>query len=157
MVRLKQEIQLFYRNGTVDLLPYFFTCEEQCRLYENQGVLVGSSRGSAGGVLLSYLLGITSIDPIQHGLSLDRFLTLDRIKSHTMPDIDLDFPSRELLCGKDCDVIEIEAEDGTKHILPEDFKVETKEGVLPVKEVLSRGIEFDPWWQSTSTAQEAGV
>jgi intein/homing endonuclease len=103
---------------------------------------------SAGGVLLSYLLGITSIDPIQHGLSLDRFLTLDRIKSHTMPDVDLDFSNRDLLCGKDCDVVEVEAEDGTKHVLPEDFRVETEKGVLPIKKVVEENIDFVPWWNN---------
>jgi DNA polymerase III alpha subunit len=146
VTRLKQEIELFYRNGTVDLLPYFFTCEEQCKLYENQGVLVGSSRGSAGGVLLSYLLGITSIDPIQHGLSLDRFLTLDRITSHHMPDVDLDFSSRDLLCGKECDVIEVEAEDGTKHVLPEGFVVETDKGAVPIEYAVKEGAEIEKWW-----------
>jgi DNA polymerase III alpha subunit len=146
IARLKQELQLFHRNGTVDLLPYFFTCEEQCQVYENQGVLVGPSRGSAGGVLLSYLLGITSIDPIQHGLSLDRFLTLDRIMSHHMPDVDLDFANRDLLCGKECDTIEVEAEDGTKHVLPEDFVIETKEGKMAVKTAIEKGVEFDAWW-----------
>jgi DNA polymerase III alpha subunit len=157
VARLKQEIQLFHRNGTVDLLPYFFTCEEQCRVYENQGVLVGSSRGSAGGVLLSYLLGITSVDPIQHGLSLDRFLTLDRIKSHCLPDVDLDFSNRDLLCGKECEVIEVEAEDGTKHVLPENFVVETEVGNLPIKEAVTQQVEIRPWWQSASVVPEAGV
>jgi DNA polymerase III alpha subunit len=144
--RLKKEIQLFHRNGTVDLLPYFFTCEEQCRLYEHQRALMGPARGSAGGVLLSYLLGITSIDPIQYDLSLDRFLTLDRISSHHLPDIDLDFSNRDLLCGKDCDVIEVEAEDGTKHVLPENFQIETSKGVMSVKSAIEGDVEFDKWW-----------
>jgi DNA polymerase III alpha subunit len=146
MERLKKELQLFHRNGTVDLLPYFFCCEEQCRVYEQQHALVGPARGSAGGVLLSYLLGITSIDPIQHNLSLDRFLTLDRISSHHLPDIDLDFSDRDLLCGKECDVIEVEAEDGTKHILPHDFQIETSQGVMPVTEAVAKNVEFDAWW-----------
>jgi DNA polymerase III alpha subunit len=95
--RLKQEIQLFHRNGTVDLLSYFFVDEEVCELYGNNGMLTGPGRGSAAGTLLAYLLGITHVDPIQYDLSLDRFLTLDRIKSGKYPDIDLDLPSRDLL------------------------------------------------------------
>ena len=144
--RLKKEIDLFHRNGTVDLLPYFFTCEENNRVYENQGYLVGSSRGSAGGVLISYLLGITSIDPIKYNLSLDRFLTLDRIQSKHLPDVDTDFSNRDFLCGKDCEVIEVEAEDGTKHVLPEDFVVDTNQGATPIKQAVEEGLEFDKWW-----------
>ena len=98
LARLKKEIDLFHKNGTVDLLPYFWVDEEVCELYSNEGLLTGCGRGSAGGTLLAYLLGITHIDPIKYDLSLERFLTLDRIKSHKLPDIDLDLPSRDLLC-----------------------------------------------------------
>ena len=99
VARLKQEIDLLYRNGTVDLLPYFFLDEEVCRLYRDAGMLTGPGRGSAAGLLLAYLLGITHVDPIRYGLSVDRFLTLDRIKSGKLPDIDQDLPSRDLLVG----------------------------------------------------------
>lgn len=99
--RLQQEIQLLYDNGTIDLLPYFMTVEEVCRLYRDAGQLTGPGRGSAAGLLLTYLLGITHVDPIRYGLSLDRFLTLDRIRSGKLPDIDQDLQSRELLVGPD--------------------------------------------------------
>lgn len=52
-------------------------------------MLVGPSRGSAGGCLVSYLLGITTIDPIRYGLLFSRFLNVNR-KGY--PDIDCDFP-----------------------------------------------------------------
>jgi DNA polymerase III alpha subunit len=97
VARLKQEIELFHRNGTADLLPYFFVDEQVCELYSQNNALCGPGRGSAAGTLLAYLLGITHVDPLQYDLSLDRFLTLDRIKSHRLPDIDLDLPSRDLL------------------------------------------------------------
>jgi DNA-directed DNA polymerase III PolC len=51
---------------------------------------VGSSRGSAGGSVVCYLSGITSMDPIKHKLSFERFLNVDR---KGLPDIDVDFPS----------------------------------------------------------------
>lgn len=99
--RLTQEISLLYRNGTVDLLPYFMIDEEVCDLYTKNRMLTGPGRGSAAGLLLTYLLGITHVDPIRYGLSLDRFLTLDRIKSGKLPDIDQDLPHRNLLVDPD--------------------------------------------------------
>lgn len=146
MSRLKQELDLFHRNGTVDLLPYFFVCEEISQIHSNQGVLTGPARGSAGGALLSYLLGITSVDPIKYNLSLDRFLTKDRIESGRFPDIDSDFPSRDLLCGMDCATIEVEAEDGTKHVLPEDFRIQTSHGLLTIRQAIEQQADFQKWW-----------
>ncbi len=55
---------------------------------KSKGILVGPGRGSAAGCLVSYLLGITNIDPLKYGLLFERFLTPGRI---TMPDFDLDF------------------------------------------------------------------
>jgi DNA polymerase III alpha subunit len=95
--RLKQEIELFHRNGTADLLSYFFVDEEVGELYSKNEQLCGPGRGSGAGTLLAYLLGITNVDPLQYNLSLDRFLTLDRVKSGKWPDIDFDLPSRDLL------------------------------------------------------------
>jgi DNA-directed DNA polymerase III PolC len=101
VARLTQEINLLHRNGVIDLLPYFFIDEEVCRLYRDKGFLTGPGRGSAAGLLLTYLLGITHVDPIRYGLSVDRFLTVDRIKSGKLPDIDQDLGSRDLLVGED--------------------------------------------------------
>lgn len=99
--RLKQEIEMFHNNGTLDLLPYFFPVEEVVSLYEKNGQLTGPGRGSAAGVLLTYLLGITHIDPVRYGLSLERFLTKSRINSGKLPDIDQDLNDRDLILGKD--------------------------------------------------------
>lgn len=95
--RLDYEINLLHRNGVIDLLPYFFVEEEVCDLYEKANMLTGPGRGSAAGLLLAYLMGITHVDPIKYGLSVDRFLTLDRIKSGKLPDIDQDLPDRDML------------------------------------------------------------
>jgi DNA polymerase-3 subunit alpha len=64
-----------------------------------QNILVGPGRGSAAGSLMSYLTGITSIDPIPAGLLFERFLTPGR---EALPDFDLDFPSskREMIQGR---------------------------------------------------------
>jgi len=149
LARLKLEIDILHKNGTIDLLPYFHIDEEVCKLYENQGWLTGPGRGSAAGLLICYLLGITHIDPIKYGLSLERFITLDRIKSGKMPDIDQDLPFREPLAGQDdVNVVEFEAEDGSKHILPEDFRIETDMGLLTVRQALAQGADIAPWWES---------
>jgi DNA polymerase III subunit alpha len=49
---------------------------------------VGPGRGSAAGSLVSYALGITDLDPLQHELIFERFLNPERV---SMPDIDIDF------------------------------------------------------------------
>jgi error-prone DNA polymerase len=61
----------------------------------------GAWAGSAAGLLLTYLLGITHVDPLRFDLSMDRFMTPDRIASGKLPDIDQDLPSRDLLVGED--------------------------------------------------------
>jgi DNA polymerase III alpha subunit len=99
--RLRAEIELLHYNGTLDLLPYFFVDEEVCYEYEKVEELTGPGRGSAAGLLLTYLMGITHVDPLRYGLSKDRFMTLDRIKSGKLPDIDQDLPHRTLLVGED--------------------------------------------------------
>lgn len=101
VARLGAEMDLLYRNGTIDLLPYFMIDEEVVRLYTRNGLLTGPGRGSAAGLLLTYLLGITHVDPIKYKLSMDRFLTLDRIQTGKLPDIDQDLPGRDLLVGTD--------------------------------------------------------
>ncbi len=95
--RLKTEIDLLHKNGTIDLLPYFMVLEDAASEYERFGELCGAARGSAGGVLLAYLLGITHVNPLKYNLSLDRFLTVDRIASGKWPDIDWDIGRRDLI------------------------------------------------------------
>lgn len=56
----------------------------------NLGIGIGPGRGSAGGSLCCYLLGITDVDPIKYGLLFERFLNVERV---SMPDIDSDFRS----------------------------------------------------------------
>lgn len=100
VARLKQEIDLLHGNGSIDLLSYFMVDEEVCDFYLRKGFLTGPGRGSAAGLLLTYLLGITHVNPIKYGLSVDRFMTLDRIQSKKLPDIDQDLPFRDLLVNE---------------------------------------------------------
>lgn len=146
MARLKAELDLLHRNGTIDLLPYFFLGEEACSFFERQGWITGPGRGSAAGLLLAYLLGITHVDPLKYGLSMERFLTVDRIRSGKLPDIDQDLPFRDPLVGWATDVLEFEAEDGTTHVVPETLVVRTNKGPMTVREALASGAELEPWW-----------
>jgi DNA polymerase III subunit alpha len=52
---------------------------------------VGPGRGSAAGSIVAYAMGITDLDPLQHGLIFERFLNPERV---SMPDIDVDFDER---------------------------------------------------------------
>jgi len=99
--RLKYEIDVLHSNGKVDLLPYFMPIIEVTDHYHKSGYLTSAGRGSVGGCLLAYLIGITEVDPIKYDLSFERFLSLDRILAGNLPDIDHDSPSRIPLVGED--------------------------------------------------------
>jgi DNA-directed DNA polymerase III PolC len=99
--QLRYELEVLSKNGTIDLLPYFLPIVDVIEHYQSHGVLTSVGRGSAAGCLISYLIGITEVDPIKYGLSFDRFISLDRVLAKTMPDIDTDLPSRDLLVGED--------------------------------------------------------
>jgi DNA polymerase-3 subunit alpha len=83
--RIAYELQVICDKG---FATYFLIFQDFVNWAKQQGIRVGPGRGSAAGSLVSYVLRITSIDPIQHGLPFERFLNPDR---PTPPDIDLDF------------------------------------------------------------------
>jgi len=92
--RLESEIQVMRHNGTHDFLPYVLMIEDTCRIAREQGSAY-TTRGSAGGVLILYLLKISIIDPVAYDLPFERFLTLGRIQSKSLPDIDTDWADRD--------------------------------------------------------------
>lgn len=85
--RLKYELDVINNMGFND---YFLVVYDFVKYAKRNDILVGPGRGSAAGSLVSYCLGITSIDPIKYNLFFERFLNPGRI---TMPDIDIDFES----------------------------------------------------------------
>lgn len=95
--RLKEEVRVICDNGVCDYTDYFLILSDIVREAHVRGVGVGPARGSAGGCLLSYLLGITAIDPIKWNLNFTRFLNEGRLKAGSPPDIDLDFSKRDPL------------------------------------------------------------
>ncbi len=83
--RLRSELEVVER---MDYPGYFLIVADIVRWARENGVPVGPGRGSAAGSLISYALGITTIDPLRYGLIFERFLNPERI---SMPDIDIDF------------------------------------------------------------------
>jgi DNA polymerase-3 subunit alpha len=92
--RYNYEVSVITDNGKFDLLPYFFVLEDIISWCKSQDILV-NARGSGGGCLLGYLLGITITDPIKYDLPFERFITLGRIISGSLPDFDIDFSERD--------------------------------------------------------------
>lgn len=83
--RLEYELNVIKNMGFVD---YFLIVWDFIHFAKNNGVTVGPGRGSAAGSIVSYALGITTVDPIKYGLIFERFLNPERV---SMPDIDIDF------------------------------------------------------------------
>jgi DNA polymerase-3 subunit alpha len=85
MERLETELQVIEEMG---FPPYFLIVWDFVAYAKGSGIPVGPGRGSAAGSLVSYLLGITDLDPLEYDLLFERFLNPARI---SMPDIDIDF------------------------------------------------------------------
>ena len=88
VARLDYELDVMIKMG---FPGYFLVVADLCSHAREVGIRVGPGRGSAAGSLVAYALGITGLDPIEHGLLFERFLNPERI---SMPDIDLDFDER---------------------------------------------------------------
>jgi DNA polymerase-3 subunit alpha len=86
--RLEYELGVIKQMGYAG---YFLIVKDFCDYSRSIGVPVGPGRGSAAGSLVSYALGITTVDPMRFGLLFERFLNPERI---SMPDIDIDFADR---------------------------------------------------------------
>jgi DNA polymerase-3 subunit alpha len=89
--RIKYELDILQGAG---LSSYFLIVQDIVNYVRNNEWLPGPGRGSCAGCLVSYLVGITDIDPIRYNLLFERFYnsgrnTKDRV---SMPDIDMDVP-----------------------------------------------------------------
>lgn len=84
--RFEMEIETILKANLQD---YFLIVRDYIQWAKNHGIMVGPGRGSVGGSLIAYLLGITEIDPIRYGLIFERFYNAGRVGK--MPDIDTDF------------------------------------------------------------------
>lgn len=83
--RFEEEFSLIQKKN---FIRYFLIVKELVDWCRNNDIMIGPGRGSVGGCLIAYLLGITTVDPIKYNLLFSRFINEDRID---YPDIDLDF------------------------------------------------------------------
>ncbi|MCD6149250.1 DNA polymerase III subunit alpha [bacterium] len=83
--RMEYELSIIEKTG---FPSYFLIVQDFTNWAKEQGIIVGPGRGSAAGSFVSYLTGITNIDPLEYDLLFERFLNPERI---SMPDVDMDF------------------------------------------------------------------
>lgn len=83
--RVRYELEVWAEK---DVFGYFYVIGELVRWAKEEGIRVGPGRGSAAGSLCLYLMGVTGLDPIAHGLFFERFMNPNR---SDMPDVDVDF------------------------------------------------------------------
>jgi len=88
--RLDRELQII---GELGYASYFLTVADVSDLVKEMGVR-SAARGSGAGSLVNYLLGVSGVDPLRHGLLMERFLSPLR---QALPDIDIDVESARRL------------------------------------------------------------
>ncbi len=81
--RIEYELKIIFDKGYA---PYFLVAADLLRYAHDNGILT-NTRGSAAGSMVTYLSGITTVDPIKYALPFERFLNPDR---PSPPDVDLD-------------------------------------------------------------------
>ncbi len=86
--RLNYELEMIEKMG---FSSYFLIVQDFVNWAKEKRIVVGPGRGSVAGSLVSYVLNITSIDPLKYNLLFERFLNVGR---NELPDIDLDFTDR---------------------------------------------------------------
>jgi len=89
--RFDKEIKLIAEKGYTDYLLVVADLINEAKKFCLVG---GGGRGSSAGSLVCYLLNITEIDPIKHGLIFERFIDINR---YDPPDVDTDFPDNARL------------------------------------------------------------
>jgi len=95
-ISVKQALQIYHDRLKMELktlrdlnfVLYFLIVHDMCKFAMDAKIMKGPGRGSGSGSIVSYLLGITSLDPIELGLFFERFINPDR---KNYPDFDIDF------------------------------------------------------------------
>ena len=143
--RIKQELSVL--QGA-DLSSYFLIVADIVDRVRSQSWLPGPGRGSAAGCLVSYLIGITSIDPMKYDLIFERFYNSGRNTEGrvSMPDIDVDVP-----INKREDIISYIRERYGENKVSQMITFNTMKGRGALKEVLRvyGNISFDEMNQIT--------
>ncbi|MDF2700177.1 MAG: dnaE [Haloplasmataceae bacterium] len=104
--RLKYELNVI---NNMNFNDYFLIVYDFVKYAKRHHISVGPGRGSAAGSLVSFVLGITNVDPIKYELLFERFLNPERI---SMPDIDLDFQDDR----RDEVIKYVQSKYGTNHV-----------------------------------------
>lgn len=107
--RVQYELKAYEHNEAIDFMLLMEDIVDWCSQHD---IKVGYGRGSVNGSVIAYLLGITEMDSIKHGLNFDRFMNIERV---SLSDIDTDFPPsrreevKDYIISKDglycCDII----------------------------------------------------
>lgn len=84
ITRVDYELDVICTKGYAS---YFLITQDFINWAKGNGIRIGPGRGSAAGAIVSYILRITSIDPLAHGLQFERFMNPQR---PSPPDIDVD-------------------------------------------------------------------
>lgn len=92
--RFNTELQVI---KDANLFGYFLIVQDIIRYVNESGWMSGPGRGSAAGCLISYLIGITQIDPVEYDLLFERFYNAGRNTDGniSLPDIDMDVPGKK--------------------------------------------------------------
>ncbi len=104
--RMQYELSVINKMGYSD---YFLIVSDFIRYARKEQIMVGPGRGSAAGSIVSYLLDITQVDPLEYDLLFERFLNPERV---TMPDIDIDFSDY----GRDKVIDYVKQKYGREHV-----------------------------------------
>lgn len=139
--RLEHEIYVLEATNNVD---YMLVQYDTVNWARENGILVGCGRGSAGGCLVLYLLGITLIDPIKYDLIFERFLLPERAGL---------YPSDVTVVGDNIDsknYVEVELDNGQTYKIDKDAQLVVKrdgedEPIVLYADELQEGddIQFD--------------
>ena len=111
---------------------YFLVVQDFINYAKTNNIMTGPGRGSAAGSLVSFLLGITKIDPIKYNLLFERFLNIERTN---MPDIDTDIMDnkREIIIDY---IFDKYGNDHTAHIITFS-KIKAKQAIRDVGRVFN--------------------
>lgn len=104
MKRLQKELKIIEKNR---FSSYMLVVADFINWAKENGILTGVGRGSVGGSLIAYLLGIHGVDPLEYGLLFERFQNAEK---KALPDIDTDFTS----AGRDLVQAYVKAKYGTE-------------------------------------------
>lgn len=137
--RIKHELKVIFKAR---LSGYFLIVQDIIQWVKDKGWLAGPGRGSAAGCLISYLLGITEVDPIEYDLIFERFYNEGRNTEGNIaiPDIDMDVPAEH----RDEVIAYIKAKYGQENVA-QMITYNRLQGRSAIKEVLrvNNSVSFD--------------